>query len=193
MKKKNLISENVIEKISPSAGYELVESINKENCLTEKTKLLIIGTLTPPKGQGYFYTSPNNKIYGYIDETLGTNLKELKSKLNGNKPETVVKEIKSTLQSQGIAFLDVIKFAIRDKTSCLDSDIIQFSLDFDSFKKITNCKNITIVCNSRNSERYYKIIQNELSKEGMLLPEHIFCSQRSGTKEKWKEIIRKSC
>lgn len=190
MKKRTMLSESIIKTTSPAVGYELVESMNKETCLTEKTTLLIVGTLTPPKGQGYFYTSPNNKIYGYIDYALGTNLKELKCQLKEN---NVVDTIKSTLQCHGIAFLDVIKYAIRKETSCLDKDIMQFSLDMEAFKKVATCKNITVVCNSRDSERYYNMICCELAKEGLLLPKPVFCSQRSGTKEAWKEMIINSC
>ena len=57
---------------------EIVESCNKNNCLNTKTKLVIVGTITPPDGAGYFYTAPRNKIYGYIDYAINTNLKELK-------------------------------------------------------------------------------------------------------------------
>lgn len=58
------------------------ESHNVNNCLTNDTKLVIIGTITP-KNFDYFYCAPRNKIYGYIDEATGkTHLKDLKNQLN---------------------------------------------------------------------------------------------------------------
>ena len=40
-----------------------------------KTKLLIVGTITPPKTE-YFYCSYPNRIYGYIDEAIQELIKE---------------------------------------------------------------------------------------------------------------------
>lgn len=66
--------------------YECVSSFNSQHCVMAETKIIIVGTITPPKGTncGYFYIAPRNNIYGYIDAARGTNLKELKNKLNGS-------------------------------------------------------------------------------------------------------------
>lgn len=50
------------------------ESMNKYHInknLMNHPKLLIVGTLTPPQGKGYHYTSDRNKMYEYLDCGLG--------------------------------------------------------------------------------------------------------------------------
>ncbi len=43
---------------------EFVENFNKYSCVTPKTRLIIVGTITPPDGMnnGYFYTAPHNSV-----------------------------------------------------------------------------------------------------------------------------------
>jgi len=85
---------------------EVVESCNKHNCVTPNTKLVIVGTITPPEGAGYFYTAPRNKIYGYLDQAFGdTNLKEKKKMLLQNPHnKQIIQEIKNVLINKKIAF-----------------------------------------------------------------------------------------
>lgn len=63
--------------------HEEVISFNSENCMTENTEVIIVGTITPSEGMknGYFYTAPRDRIYGYIDAARGTGLLEKKRKL----------------------------------------------------------------------------------------------------------------
>lgn len=125
LKMTKLVSETGLNNICASMNknvYECVSSFNSQHCVTDDTKIIIVGTITPPQGtnNGYFYTAPRNNIYGYIDEARGTNLKELKNKLNGgnltNLQKTqIVNEIKDVLREQQIAFLDIMDKAIRKK------------------------------------------------------------------------------
>lgn len=180
------ISENELKNIVVDDTHELADSCNKNHCVTKNTKLIIVGTITPPAGAGYFYTAPRNKIYGYIDECgFGTTLKPLKKQLHENKqtaPETV-EEIKKQLVSNNIAFLDVIKCAVRKKDSPADGDISHYVLDVDSFKIASDA---VIICNSRLAEQCYIEICEKLNKQ----PNHIFLSQRSGRKVEWLNAIK---
>lgn len=82
-------------------------------------RYLIIGTLTPPKGRknGYFCTTPTNKMFRYIDLSFndGLCLKQQKNNLE---------EIKNILCKRQVAFFDVVNEAIVLKGSLRDDDIL---------------------------------------------------------------------
>ena len=171
----------------------LVESFNSHHCVTGKTNIIIVGTITPPEGvkNGYFYTAPFNKIYGYIEEARNVSLKKqkelLKNATDGEKRK-IVDDIKKILEGQGIAFLDVMGSAIRKEgkeTSCADSDIQYCTLakkDFEqAFNRIPESNKVRVICNSKEAQRKYQKLRESLS----ILPEEQFLSQRRGTKEKW--------
>lgn len=166
-------------------GLECVESCNSKNCVTDKTKLVIVGTITPPEGAGYFYTAPRNKIYGYIDQALGnTNLKELKKELLQNpNDDEIIGKIKLCLVENNIAFLDVIKSAIRRDDSPYDNDIKYYTVDKGCFAKN---KDAVYVCNSVLAQTCFLEICEELGVE----LKHIYLSQRKDTKQSWLETIR---
>ena len=181
-----ILEMNEILSMNIDDNFERVESFNKENCITNNTKLIIVGTITPPGGRGYFYTAPRNRIYGYLDEYFGTKengLKKLKSKLEGDTREGAIEQIKQYLVEREIAFLDVMKYAIRKKGSCADKDIAYFSLDKESFGKINNA---VIICNSRLAEICYCEICEQLG----LKNKHVFLSQRRATKEQWLQTLK---
>ena len=166
--------------------YERVSSFNSQHCITADTKIIIVGTITPPKGTncGYFYTAPRNNIYGYIDAARGTNLKELKNKLNGGnltnlQKAQIVDEIKDVLRKQRIAFLDIMDKAVRKQNSHKDSDIAAYTLDKSTFQNIP--QGAKIICNSRLAEAGFKQIQKDL---GCNLS-YKYLSQRSGKKMEW--------
>lgn len=166
--------------------YERVSSFNSQHCVTDNTKTIIVGTITPPKGtnNGYFYTAPRNNIYGYIDAARGTNLKELKNKLNGGnltnlQKAQIVDEIKDVLRKQRIAFLDIMDKAVRKQNSHKDSDIAAYTLDKSTFQNIP--QGAKIICNSRLAEAGFKQIQKDL---GCNLS-YKYLSQRSGKKMEW--------
>ena len=166
--------------------YACVSSFNSQHCVTDNTKTIIVGTITPPKGtnNGYFYTAPRNNIYGYIDAARGTNLKELKNKLNGGnltnlQKAQIVDEIKDVLRKQRIAFLDIMDKAVRKQNSHKDSDIAAYTLDKSTFQNIP--QGAKIICNSRLAEAGFKQIQKDL---GCNLS-YKYLSQRSGKKVEW--------
>lgn len=184
-----LVSETRLNNICASMDknvYECVSSFNSQHCVMAETKIIIVGTITPPKGTncGYFYTAPRNNIYGYIDEARGTNLKELKNKLNGGnmnnlKKTQIVDEIKDILREQQIAFLDIMDKAIREKDSCKDSDIAAYTLDESTFQNIP--QGAKIICNSRLAEAGFKQIQKVLGRN----LSYSYLSQRRGKKVEW--------
>ena len=168
--------------------YELANNFNNQHCINNDTKLVIIGTITPPAGSGYFYTSPANKIYGYIDDFFSQKtLKLLKKQLfdkKFNKNETIFK-IKQELISKNIAFLDIMKNAIRKNDSPYDNDIVYYSLDIDGFSCIP--KNAFAICNSRLAEQGY----NQICEILKIQPRYKYLSQRGSTKKEWMETFAK--
>ena len=183
-----LLDENniLLKRSSLDNTEEFVESFNKYNCVTPQTQLIIVGTITPPQGveNGYFYTAPRNKIYGYIDEAIKTNLKELKGSLKSTTNEAeVLNQIKDILKTNNIAFLDIMKYAIRKKNSPYDEDIKYYNLDIESFRNLSD--SVYFICNSKLAQEGYEKICEELGRE----INGIYLSQRRARKIDWvKEI-----
>ncbi len=181
------------KKVSPNF---LACSFNKNTTLSSNTKLIIVGTLTPPD-TAYFYCSFFNRIYGYIDEALkqlGRNghstLKELKRGLSRVQTKRIkidllpkeevdehVAAIKQILDKNGIAFLDVMDKAIRKKLTSYDDDIRFFTLAYDDFKNIN--PDTVIVANSKLA--FDCCISLNVKSQ--------FLSQRFDGKEKWVKAI----
>ena len=170
--------------------YEKVNSFNGVTCISPNTEIIIVGTITPSGGNGYFYTAPYNRIYGYIDAARGANLKEKKEKLrkatNAKERQQIIDEIKTELKNQKVAFLDVIGEAIRLKGSYADSDIKCYTLDYSAFSTIPqNVKKV--ICNSRLAKNCYDTINKILN-----LPNAIYLSQRPkyGSKDRWIDVLK---
>ena len=175
------------------------DCFNKETTLNKDTKLVIIGTITPPKTE-YFYCSYYNRIYGYIDEALAQvsktgskTLKELKTGLqevNNSKvkisrlPESDIKknkeQIKTILSKNGIAFLDVMEKVIRKTESPYDKDIKYYTLATSDFEDIKNKDGITFIENSKLAKQ----CTDDIGLKGVIL-----LSQRRDTKKKWVNAI----
>lgn len=194
---KDILADAAVNLITAFTGvekniYEEVISFNSQNCMTEDTEIIIVGTITPTEGMrnGYFYTSPRNRIYGYIDAARGTELVEKKRKLTNIRlsrlqKEQIIETIKNELQEQKIAFLDVIESAIRLKDSYSDRDIKCYTLDYSAFSNIS--KHVKkVICNSRLAEECYNVIRTEKD-----LPAAIYLSQRDGTKESWINELKR--
>lgn len=184
-----LLDENSILQMQNQIdnNYEFVENFNKHNCVTKNTRLIIVGTITPPKGMenGYFYTAPRNRIYGYIDEAKGTNLKTLKKSLFvEQKNSDIVNQIKEVLKENNIAFLDIMKYSIRKKDSPYDADIVHFALDIESFKNTPF--DTFFICNSKLAETGYLTICKNLNRK----VNYIYLSQRFATKKEWVDAIK---
>jgi G:T/U-mismatch repair DNA glycosylase len=185
--------------------YEDVESFNRETTLNDETKLLIVGTLTPPDGSGkYFYSTTLNSIYGLIDEALnnGEKLETLKGQFKdyndsrSNKDEVdsnnkVVRDkIKEYLKDNKIAFLDVIKYAKRNKRSPDDKKIIVAELDYGAFEDLINIKRI--IANSKDAKKYLEKILDKVPN-GLIYKDRIIYlpQKRKGfRREDWVEEIR---
>ena len=164
--------------------YEKVNSFNGINYILPDTEIIIVGTITPSGGNGYFYTAPRNKIYGYIDAARGTKLKEKKEALQKTTNEkqrlSIIDGIKRELNDQKIAFLDVIDEAIRRKGSYADTAIKHYTLDYAAFSNIPQSVR-KVICNSRLTENCY----NKIRVETTNLTTAIYLSQRSGKKNRW--------
>lgn len=95
-------------------NFKKAPSFNRESVAGLETKLLIVGTITPPE-TGYFYCTKYNRIFGYLDQFLHMNLKSLKPNPSDPdfKKDRQVAEIKKTIRGKGVAFLDVIDTAVR--------------------------------------------------------------------------------
>jgi len=193
-----LISEAQYLKESNGVSSKLLAcSYNKNTTLSKDTKLVIVGTLTPPD-TAYFYCSFYNRIYGYIDEALkklgrgGTKtLKELKRGLqevhnervninlvNETEISSKVTSIKEILLKNGIAFLDVMDKAIRSRESPYDEDIKYYTLAKNDFKEINS--STTIIANSNLAKK----CACEIGLKNVEL-----LSQRFGKKRVWVEAI----
>ncbi|MGN0813264.1 MAG: hypothetical protein ACI4MQ_07140 [Candidatus Coproplasma sp.] len=193
---KRLLDKIKIEQAVIESNKERVESFNREHCVTKDTEIIIVGTITPPKACGYFYTSPYNCIYGYIDEVRNTGLKELKRKLKTH--STAKDEIVATLTQQKIAFLDVMEKVIRIKGSSADDDIQNFCLDYNAFEQVFGDllvnKGVKIICNSRLAQAGYNRIKDGLKIKGVNLPDSIYVSQvrrlQKQYKKDWLEVLK---
>ena len=196
--KRILSSNDELEEKAKENNREIVKSFNDETTLSKETRLLIIGTLTPPK-TNYFYCSCYNRIYGYIDEALKQlgksgeqTLKELKrgfQRVRNNvvKIKLLTKveikrkkdKIKEILRQNGIAFYDVVDKAIRKKETPYDKDIMYFTL--------ANVQEVgprtTIIVNSDLAFACAKEIGFKIDEKNKL-------SQRWDKKEKWVETIK---
>lgn len=188
--------------------YEIAESFNRETTLDDNTKLLIVGTLTPPKGKGKYFYSTRKTIYECIDKALNNDNKLiiLKNKFknyndsNSNKDEVdlnneiVRNKIKEHLQQNKIAFLDVVKYAVRNKRSSDDKDIMVAELDYDAFKDLKNVK--TVIVNSEAAkDAFDKIIQKNKSEgKEYRYSEKIYLSQirRGFNEEEWVNTIKEA-
>ncbi len=186
-------------KASKSAPELVAACFTNESTLTNQTKLVIVGTITPPN-TSYFYCSYPNRIYGYIDATFKEmnydeeSLKELKIGLSQYKSKTKtinllskteidnrVKKIKDILNSHNIAFLDVMKNAIRTKVSSSDNDIEYYVLAKDKFDQIPD--GAVVIANSRLAEECV----NKIGVKNVN-----FISQRFGTKREWIDAIKEA-
>lgn len=179
-------------------GYIRGESFNKETTYDkDNTKLIIVGTFTPFKGQeaGYFYTSDRNNIYRYIDLVFndGYSLVQLKSDLiNNPKDKKTLEELKEVLRNRKIAFLDVIKEAIYSLNDSRDDSILEYVLDKETFKGIDLSK-VKVIANSKNAQ---KAVEFMLEKEVDYLPQMLigtrgkYKSQKE-LDDKWKEELSK--
>ena len=184
---------------SDKEKFSLESSFNQETTLNEETKLVIVGTITPPNTK-YFYCSYYNFIYGYIDEALKlsgseNSLKKLKyglSKvdnhririelLSSTEIKSRVDKIKCILKTNKIAFLDTMDKVIRKSNSPYDKDILYYSVDYTRLEKLKKLKNVTVIANSK--------LASALCNEAGV--NFTYLAQRGGRKEEWLNMISKA-
>lgn len=184
------ITEKEYESVVVENGFEKMSSMNKHTLINDKTRLLIVGTITPPDGTGFFYTSKHNKLYGYIDDSLNTNLKKKKKELrecnSDDDRADIVEQIKKELNQVGISFIDVAKYVIRKEGSSKDTDIKHIVLDYEAFKNISKIKHV--ICNSRDAKECFDAITNN-RYESEYLPQR--CGRGAiGRREEWIRKLR---
>lgn len=90
------------------------------------------------------------------------------------------------MKEQKIAFLDVMKSAIRLKGSCSDRDIKCYTLDYSAFSNISKHV-IKVICHSRLAEECYNVIR----VEKICHPRYIYRKER-GEKSWINELKRHS-
>lgn len=162
LKKNQEKTATEIKKSKVTAGYELCQSFNRKSAVNNDTKMIIVGTLTPPDGRknGYFYSAPKNRVYNLLDNYFENqdrrcNLSDLKKELISKETSgktSIVNQIINELQNHNIAFLDVIDFAIASKNSSKDDDILDFNLDYNTFQNVlSTSSDLKFVCTSQNA------------------------------------------
>lgn len=138
------------------SGVSLKKSLNEQIDPTGDELFAIVGTITPYCGQGYFYTSIPNLVYGVLDDYYQTNNKlvDLKKEIDSNPAS--IDEIKLFIKEHRFLFIDVIKHAWIPIESSEDKDILFYSLDYESFNKIKHIKKF--ICTSQNAYNCLKLI-----------------------------------
>lgn len=174
-------------------GFEIGSSHNNETVFNEKTTILIVGTITPANS-AYFYCSPYNRMYFYLDSALGTGLKENKPKKDDSdklKKEDV-ENIKRILRENNIAFLDVFSKVERKKDSPKDTDIVKAELAYNAFKKCDIERDtLHIIANSRLAWAELNVIfeENKINKKVYYLRQSRI--KTNSWVETFKEIVKK--
>ena len=126
-----------------------VQSLNSLSTLSGDTRILIVGTLTPPEGMahGYFYSSfQAKKIYKMLDLALGNDWESESSftklvnlliceKSVENKA-AIIEKINSYLTENNLAFFDVVDSAIRkDPLDPSDTNLDDVSFAKDLYQE----------------------------------------------------------
>ena len=154
-----------------------------------KAKIVIVGTITPWNGKGFFYTAPNTKMYQIIDKILGTHFDQMKN----------CEELETALENKGIYFLDVFQAVIRKRKSASDDDILFGSLNYNAFEEYMNHLNndVIVVANSdlahQLCERILKRVNN--GKHLCLLQKEvhtIFRKKPEVMVDDWKPVFKKA-
>ena len=177
--------------------FEKRISNNFQSTLNSKTKIIIIGTITPKCGL-YFYISSQTKMYNIIDRYRGTNLCELRENINNkiNLADNLPK-LKTTLEANHIAFLDVFSEVIRERGSTKDYDILFGTLDYQKFQEIVNTdyKELKIVPTSKNAYELCKRIFEYNENLKKYLPklekykDYSIFTKKESMLERWKKIF----
>ena len=137
-----------------SSNYEIASSVvpidinDLSDEEKKKVKIIIVGSITPWNGKGWFYTAPRTKMYKILDQVIpNANFDYLKS-------NEQINELKEALKKEGIYFIDVFKKVIRQKNTASDKAIMFGTLNDDAFTNFINGlsnNEILVVANSKLS------------------------------------------
>lgn len=137
-----------------SSNYEMASSVVPIdiNELSDedkrKARIIIVGSITPWNGKGWFYTAPKTKMYKVLDQVIPN------ANFNYLKDNNMIDELKEALKEEGIYFIDVFKKVIRQKNTASDKAIMFGKLNDDAFTSFINGLNnnkILVVANSKLS------------------------------------------
>ncbi len=145
----------------------------------KNTKLIIVGTITPPETDFYYckYSKkPNYNTLNYLfdyykdkvtlieDERYKEDINNLKKDLanDKNNKNYYIDLLINALNDRGVLFLDVVKKVLRPASS-KDADFVCLSLDWESFLEplkdfFAKDSSLKIVTNSLDAEGYFKKI-----------------------------------
>ena len=141
-----------LKAISKDGDGGSFHSFNRDyHLLTPNTKVIIVGTITPPKGRlvgsGFYYMSDKNRMYDILDayyKITGKPSSFKKNKKAGNIPALI-----EELKDKGLAFIDVIESCNNPKESYKDDDLEDIKLDYEAFKDIN--EGTILIANSKNA------------------------------------------
>lgn len=193
------LSKDDIAKIEVPKDYSFCTSFNHNTNLSDNTKIVIVGTLTPKRGRemGFYYSSPTNHMLDILDtyfleKHINTNLKTIKNKLiKSPKNNEVIQELKSELTRLGIALLDVVDTAIASDLVASDDEILYFNLDYNAFNNIPN-SNLVFICNSRNAECALNIIAKNINKNFTIdFAPQIWRKSKQAIQQRWNTVLDK--
>lgn len=182
-------------------NYEICTSFNNISNFNEDTKIIIVGTLTPKKGRnnGYFYSSPTNRMLEILDtyflsKNKQSKLLAIKNQLMKNpQDESIIQELKNELTKNNIAFLDVVKTAISSTITASDDEIFEFDLDFETFAKLKN-QNVVYICNSLNAQYALEIIAKNNHQDMKIdYAPQIWRRTKQIIQNRWNEVLNKYC
>lgn len=203
--------------IKTPEGYSRINSFNNLALLTgllnEKTKVVIVGTLTPPNGikNGFFYCAKNNNQLKYIDDAInfkkpdGYSLdKEREALINCKKDREkgiissprsteIIDNICKILKERHIGLLDVVQEAIQsDNDRDYEDDKIKaYVLDRESFFTLKDINpDVVFIANSGNARNALDCIISEMQvKDPKWYPRvHTIPQQLRGKNAKGKSV-----
>lgn len=150
-----------------SSNYEIASSVvpidinDLSDEEKKKAKIIIVGSITPWNGNGWFYTAPRTKMYKVLDQVIpNANFDYLKS--NGK-----INELKEALKKEGIYFIDVFKKVIRQKNTASDKAIMFGTLNDDAFTNFINRLNNNKILVVANSKLSYDLCNRILTRNNL--------------------------
>lgn len=150
-----------------SSNYEMASSVvpidinDLSDEEKKKAKIIIVGSITPWNGKGWFYTAPRTKMYKILDQVIpNANFDYLKS-------NEKINELKEALKKEGIYFIDVFKKVIRQKNTASDKAIMFGTLNDEAFISFINGLNNNKILVVANSKLSYTLCDKILTRNNL--------------------------